>query len=209
MSADKRFKNVSLILLAVAVAGFFIGVSDATLGAFDVDLGWYFFDEFDNEYDILAWVLLLGSFPAFIFNLVVIYNIDLLFKKSSIGSETFINYLLIFFVPFYQIYYVYKRLDYLASLNHPLGDKKFLYPLLAFLGFTTIAFALTHDEIISSSAYKQSNDSVLNAHPIPSSTYGASDVNVPDELAKLKKLLDDGAISLEEYNNMKERLLSK
>lgn len=209
MNANKRFKNVALILLVVAVAGFFIGLSDASLGTFDFDLGWYFFGDYDNEYDVLAWMILLGSIPGFIFNLVVIYNIDLLLKRSSVASKTFINYLLIFFVPFYQIYYVYKRLDYLAGLNHTLGDKKFFYPLLAFLGLNTIAFALTHDEIISSSAYTQSNDSVINTHSIPSNTYGTPDVNVTDELAKLNRLLDDGTINLEEYNNIKERLLSK
>ncbi len=206
MIVEKRFKNVALILLAVAIAGLFIGVSDANLGVFDFDLGFYFFGEFDNEYDVLAWLVLLATFPAFIFNIVVIYNIDLLLKKTSLGSETFINFLLIFFVPFYQLYYIYKRLDYLDRLNHPLGDKKFLYPILAFVGLTTFAFALTHDEIISSSAYKNSNDSV-SFYTNSSNTTEIEDYDIADELVKLKKLLDDDLINQEDYDRKKEKLL--
>jgi hypothetical protein len=207
MNVEKRFKNVALILLALAIAGLFIGLSDASLGVFDFDLGWFFFGEFDNEYDVLAWLLLLATFPAFVFNVVVIYNIDLLLKKSSLGSETFINFLLIFFVPFYQLYYIYKRLDYLDRLNHPLGDKKFLYPLLAFVGLNTFAFALTHDEIISSSAYKNSNDSVFTLYTNSSNTTEIEDYDIADELAKLKKLLDDDLINQEDYDRKKEKLL--
>ena len=209
MINEKRFTKIALILLVVSIIGFFIGVSDATLGAFDFDLGLYFFGDFDNEYDILAWVILLGSFPAFLFNVVVIYNIDLLFKKTNMGSGTFVNLLLIFFIPFYQLYYVYKRLDYLSTINHPLGDKKFLYTLLAFIGLNTFAFALTHDEVIASSAFKSGGDFIIENKKVSGDSNVQFDGSLTDELIKLKKLLDDGAINEDEFKFMKDKLLIK
>jgi hypothetical protein len=156
---------------------------------------------------LFAWIILLGSIPAFIFNLVVIYNIDLLFKKTSIGSETFINYLLVFFVPFFQLYYIYKRLDYLSNLNHPLGDKKFLYVLMALFGLNSIAFALTHDEIISSSAYRSGVDSVFSDSNATDIDIDIEVSNIGEELLKLKKLLEQDLINQEDYDKMKDKLL--
>lgn len=177
------------------------------MGLFDFDLGRVFFGDFDNESDLFAWVILLGTFPAFIFNLIAIYNIDLLLKKTNLGTETFINYLLIFFVPFYQLYYIYKRLDYLSTLNHPLGDKKFLYVLLAFFGLNTLAFALTHDEIITSESYRSSGDSVLANSNQPQQNVEEDLSDITDELTKLKKLLEDDLIDQNDYNKMKDKLL--
>ena len=207
MTNEKRLKGIAYGLLAVAIASFFIGLSDATLGLFDFDLGFVFFGDFDNESDLIAWMILLGTFPAFIFNLIAIYNIDLLLKKTSLGTETFINYLLIFFVPFYQLYYIYKRLDYLATLNHPLGDKKFLYVLLAFFGLNTIAFALTHDEIVMSEAYRSSGESVLISSYQSQQNVEEDLSDISDELTKLKKLLEDDLIDQNDYNKMKDKLL--
>lgn len=207
MTNEKRLKNIAYVLLVVAIASFFIGLSDATLGLFDFDLGLVFFGDFDNESDLLAWVILLGTFPAFIFNLIAIYNIDLLLKKTDLGTETFINYLLIFFVPFYQLYYIYKRLDYLAKLNHPLGDKKFLYVLLAFFGLNTLAYAFTHDEIITSEVYRSSGDSVLASSYQDQQSVEEDLSDITEELTKLKKLLEDDLIDQNDYNKMKDKLL--
>jgi hypothetical protein len=209
MSNEIRFTKIALVLLVVSIIGLFIGVSDATLGTFDFDLGFYFFGEFDNEYDVIAWLILLGSFPAFLFNIIVIYNIDLLFKKTNLGSGTFVNLLLIFFVPFYQLFYIYKRLDYLSTLNHSLGDKKFFYTLLAFIGLNTFALALTHDEVIASSAFRSSGDFVIEDKKVYGDSVGQFDGSVTEELTRLKKLLDDEVISKDEFNTLKDKLLSR
>lgn len=209
MKNETRFLRLAFLLLGLSFIGFFIGLSDANVGLFDFDLGLYFFGDFDNEFDVLAWLLLLSSFPAFIFNIVVIYNTDLLLKKSNLGSETLLNLFLIFVVPFYQLYYIYKRLDYLAKMDHPIGDKKFLYPMLAFIGLNTFAFALTHDEIISSAKYRNSFDSVFTTQNVTQGSYGNFEGSVADELVSLKRLLDDDAISKDEYDKMKDKLLSK
>jgi hypothetical protein len=54
------------------------------------------------------------------------------------------------------------------------------------------------------------DDAISSCEVVPcQSTPGAGTLNVADEIAKLKKLLDSGAITQAEYNSQKKKLLNQ
>ena len=211
---NKRYTPIAVALFVVFILSIFIGISDMERGAFDLDLGWFLFGTNDNEFDIIAWVIVLGFIPSTTFIITIIKKTDNIFKTTQMYNNTLVNSILVILVPLnlYTIYYLYSRFSYLEQMEKKSSEKKVINSFIAFLGLTSIALALTLDEI------KTSGIGLINGD-LPSMPKSYSSVmnnkkndlglGYSDEILNLKSLLDKGVIDQEEFKEMKTILIHK
>lgn len=125
-------------------------------------------------------------------------------KSSFIGE-----YLCLILVPFYSIYWFYTMAPRLyrgaSSKNIYLTDNRTLYLILSIL-LPIAAYAILQADL--NTIAKQLNGEIKTQ---PQSTAQAAapvqNLSTADELAKYKKLLDNGTITQEEFDAKKKQLL--
>lgn len=160
----------------------------------------------DGYCDMAKHVLLL-LFTCGIWNYIWIYRVTK-YLNNTPGEEyrdPANKLLLCIFIPFYYIYWIYqsaRRIDILARSKGVESD-------IGTLSLIMALFVPIVAPIIMQSKINQictSNGSYVGSGT--SSNYNNNvNVGVADELKKYKELLDDGAITKEEYEAKKKQLL--
>lgn len=153
--------------------------------------------------DMVKHVLLL-LFTCGIWNYIWIYRVTK-YLNITPGEEyrdPTNKLLLCIFVPFYNIYWVYqsaRRIDVLARSKGVASD----------IGTLSLIMALFVPIVAPIIMQSKINQVCTSDGNVGSSTNVNNKVNVgvADELKKYKELLDDGAITEEEYNAKKKQLL--
>lgn len=120
--------------------------------------------------------------------------------------------LLCMFVPFYQVYWVYinaKRIDYVANGRGIESDITLISFVLAF--FVMIGSSILMQDMLNQ-IESQGNLSYefgveTEEFYTPKTNKKTTKLGVADEILKYKKLMDDGIISKEEFDQKKKELL--
>lgn len=125
-------------------------------------------------------------------------------RSSFIGE-----YLCLILVPFYVIYWFYTAVPRLyrgaAGKNIYLSDNRTLYLILSI--FVPIAaYAILQADLNTVAKQLRGEIQTQPLQPAPSAA-PVQNVSAADELAKFKKLLDDGVITQEEFDAKKKQLL--
>lgn len=117
--------------------------------------------------------------------------------------------LLCMFVPFYQVYWVYsnaKRIDYVARCHNIESDITMISFVLAF--FVMIGSSILMQDMIN---HIENQDDVNYEFGTETEVFHTTKKNtklgVADEILKYKKLMDEGAITKEEFEAKKKELL--
>lgn len=163
-----------------------------------------------GEYIDLFKHILLLIFTFGIYYLIWIYKTTI--YTNNCHNEEYRNptnkLLLCIFVPFYSIYWVYKTAQRIDKLAKQIGISSDIATISLILALfvpivAPIIMQSKINEILKPIANKVSHES--NITPVTTTQNISS---VADELMKFKNLLDQGAITEEEYNKKKSELLN-
>lgn len=161
--------------------------------------------EVDGYCDMLKHILLL-LFTFGIWQYIWIYRVT-----KYLNNTPNVEYrnpttklLLCIFVPFYYIYWVYqsaKRIDSLAKEKNVQSDITVISLVLAiFVGIVSpIIMQNKINEIVSGNT---------NLSKIDTNKNSTTELGVADEIKKYKELLDEGIITIEEFDAKKKQLLN-
>lgn len=117
--------------------------------------------------------------------------------------------LLCMFVPFYQVYWVYsnaKRVDYVAKCRGIESDITLISFALAF--FVVIGSSILMQDMINQIESQTDLNYEFGVETEEVYTHKTTKLGVADEILKYKKLMDEGAITKEEFEQKKKELLN-
>lgn len=152
-----------------------------------------------------------------IYLLVWVYKTTTYAYKDD--SKSAINLLLFMFIPFYSIYWFYQISKLIDEEGYKKGIKSEICTICTILAIVCpiIAPLLIQNKIntlvemnmgknmnYSQTNYSDTYSSNNNANPNPSQE---TKRNIPEEIKAYKELLDEGAITKEEYEQKKKELL--
>ena len=162
----------------------------------------------EEGYCDMAKHVLLLLFTCGIWNYIWIYKVTK--YLNSTPNEEYRDptnkLLLCLFIPFYNIYWIYqsaRRIDILARSKGVESD-------IGTLSLVMALFVPIVAPIIMQSKINQictSNGTGVRNNTVNNNSNNNKNVGAADELKKYKELLDDGAITEEEYNVKKKQLL--
>lgn len=213
------FLSLLVVLCLITIVGYIMakrkGVLDETFSesSYDDNSSEYDVIEYGEAYCGIGKYIFLYLFTFGIWNLVWIYRTTRFLNKTP-GTEHYnptSKLLLCMFVPFYQIYWVYKhgqRIDTFSKykkLNN--SDMATIY-LILYIFVPIVACILMQDRINALCTAKTPVEKVSEETTSQNSpAQVVATTSAADELKKFKELLDIGAITQEEFDAKKKQLL--
>ncbi|MBR5472408.1 MAG: DUF4234 domain-containing protein [Clostridia bacterium] len=164
----------------------------------------------NGEYIDLFKHILLLIFTFGIYYLVWIYKTTI--YTNNCHNEEYRNptnkLLLCIFVPFYSIYWVYKTAQRIDKLAKQIGTSSDIATISLILAlFVPIVAPIIMQSKINE-LLKPATHKVAQEPATSTNTTAQNTSSVADELLKFKNLLDQGAITQEEYDKKKTELLN-
>lgn len=164
----------------------------------------------DGYYSLVTHVLLL-LFIGFIWQFIWIYRVTkYLNSRTAFNRNPTSTVLLSIFVPFYTIYWTYKAAQETDALGKPYGKEEIATICLVCEFFVAIASPILIQKKLNDIIDAEKDPSTVACEQTTKSqnTMPASDTTA-ENLKKYKELLDEGAITQEEYDAVKARYLEK
>ena len=178
---------------------------------------------YSKGYQSIAKNIILSIITLGVYFYIWIYRINVKMKELSDNqTNPGTSLVLYMFIPFYSIYWAYKKgqqfNEYYLTYNKKTSDYAAVYLLLAIFGLGIIAIALMQSEIntiVIQESYKTKKYEELH-NPLLKDDYGLKDLNkefvVKDDVALLKELSElnkSGVLSDEEFQEKKREIIKR
>jgi hypothetical protein len=178
---------------------------------------------YSKGYQSIAKNIILSIITLGVYFYIWIYRINVKMKElSDDQTNAGTSLVLYMFIPFYSIYWAYKKgqqlNEYYLTYNKKTSDYAVVYLLLAIFGLGIIAIALMQSEIntiVIQDSYKTKKYEELH-NPLLKDDYGLKDLNkefvVKDDVALLKELAElnkSGVLSDEEFQEKKREIIKR
>ena len=160
-----------------------------------------------DGYNSLTTHVLLMIFLGWIWQLIWAHRITkYLNSRTDFNRNPTTTVLLCLFVPFYSIYWTYKAAQAIDNLGTTYSVDPITTICLICEFFLAIASPIIRQKKINDIIDKENGNTDSSLNKTISSQ---SNANVADELKKYKQLLDEGAITQEEYDAVKSEYLKE